>query len=125
MTIIAVENANIFDSEEVNAPSTIKFCASPGTVMSADSAEAANTDVIVDGTGCTLLPAFIDCHIDAAAVNTALQIFASFGIATVIDMVSRIPPPGSTSHPPPVSGSSSSACIFHASACQKHYCYSR
>ena len=88
MTILAVTNATLFEDDEARPSSTIRFEASPGAIMNDTSLE--DTDSIIDGTGCTLLPAFIDCHIDAAAVNSALQIFASFGIATVVDMVSGI-----------------------------------
>lgn len=87
MTIIAVTNAAIFDSDEAEPSSMLRFEGSPGDIMS--NAAVDDTDSVIDGTGCTLLPAFIDCHIDAAAVNSAPQIFASFGIATVIDMVSE------------------------------------
>ncbi|KAJ9138469.1 Amidohydrolase [Pleurostoma richardsiae] len=89
MTIIKVKNVAIFDSNQVTGPATMRFTASPGSILSQEELEKSeDPDIIIDGGGCTLLPAFIDANINIGAAETALQKFASYGIGTVLDMSS-------------------------------------
>ena len=90
MPIHGVSNACIFDGHEVKTSANVLFQASPGDIISIDS-EAIDGDSVqsvIDGTGCTLLPAFIDANINTAVFNQDLHTFASYGIATVLDMSS-------------------------------------
>ncbi|KAJ3542275.1 hypothetical protein NM208_g4187 [Fusarium decemcellulare] len=90
MSTHAISNATIFDGRKINAPVNISFHASPGDIISieAEARDLASFDTVIDGAGCTLLPAFIDANIDTAAAGTDLPTFASYGIGTVLDMSS-------------------------------------
>ncbi|KAJ9129800.1 Amidohydrolase [Pleurostoma richardsiae] len=89
MTIVRVKNVEVIGSNQVTGPDTVLFTASPGNILSEEmEVGSEQPDVIIDGQGCTLLPAFIDANIDIGAAESALQEFASFGIGTVVDMSS-------------------------------------
>ncbi|KAI5460641.1 hypothetical protein BGZ63DRAFT_488630 [Mariannaea sp. PMI_226] len=99
MTLITIRYVSIFDGKDVLRPATVVFSASPGEIISAEvdgdanpeEHEPADFDTVIEGTGCTLLPALIDSFINTSAAETDLQIFASFGISTVLDMCSTTP----------------------------------
>lgn len=91
MPIAAVSNVAVFKGGQICQPSiNVIFHASPGDIISTE-AKAAEIELlyaVIDGTGCTLLPALIDSNIDTAAADRDLQMFASFVIAVVLDMSS-------------------------------------
>ncbi|CVL13260.1 uncharacterized protein FPRN_15206 [Fusarium proliferatum] len=90
MAIHTISNVPVFNGRKVDTPVNVTFRASPGDIISieAGTRDLASIDTIIDGSGCTLLPAFIDANVDTAATNTDLPIFASYGIGTVLDMSS-------------------------------------
>jgi imidazolonepropionase-like amidohydrolase len=90
MTIHTISNISIFNGRKVGTAINVTFRASPGDIISieAGTKDLASIDTVIDGRGCTLLPAFIDANVDTAATNTDLPIFASYGIGTVLDMSS-------------------------------------
>jgi hypothetical protein len=94
MAIFAFRHVSVYDGTDVAAPCTVIFSASPGEIISSrfdggdDPGESVHLDTVIEGTGCTLLPAPVDCFINTAAVDTDLQLFASFSISTVLDMYS-------------------------------------
>ncbi|GKU21303.1 amidohydrolase [Fusarium langsethiae] len=90
MTIHAISNIPIFNGRKIDTAVNITFQASPGDVISvtAEASEIASIDYVVDGRGCTLLPAFIDANIDTATTNADLPTFSAYGIGTVLDMSS-------------------------------------
>ncbi|KIL83631.1 hypothetical protein FAVG1_13152 [Fusarium avenaceum] len=90
MAIHTISNVPIFNGRKVGTAVNVTFRASPGDIISieAGAVELASIDTVIDGRGCTLLPAFIDANVDTAATNTDLPIFASYGIGTVLDMSS-------------------------------------
>ncbi|KAF5617131.1 amidohydrolase [Fusarium sp. NRRL 25303] len=90
MTIHAISNVVVFDGRKIDAAANITFRASPGDVTSVDAGatDLASIETVVDGRGCTLLPAFIDANVDTATTHTDLPLFSSYGIGTVLDMSS-------------------------------------
>ncbi len=88
MTRILLQNVSVFDGRTLRQPSQVLFQASPGNILHIDLADLEEADLVVDGSGCTLVSAFIDAKIDAGAAGAALEQFASFGIGTVIDLSS-------------------------------------
>ncbi|KAM5354935.1 hypothetical protein ACJ41O_001581 [Fusarium nematophilum] len=90
MTIHAISNVPIFNGRKIDAAANVTFRASPGDIISTEAGarDLASIDTVVDGTGCTLLPAFIDANVDTAATGTDLPLFASYGVGTVFDMSS-------------------------------------
>jgi imidazolonepropionase-like amidohydrolase len=90
MAIHTISNVPIFNGRKVETAVNVTFRASPGDIISieAGARDLASIDTVIDGRGCTLLPAFIDANVDTAATNTDLPIFASYGIGTVLDMSS-------------------------------------
>lgn len=85
MSITAITNVSVFDGHSLL----------PGlhTVLIADGkisfGEYMADMPVVDGTGCVLLPGFIDCHVHADN-EAALSQFLRFGITTVLDMGSPV-----------------------------------
>jgi imidazolonepropionase-like amidohydrolase len=90
MAIHTISNVPIFNGHKVKTAVNVTFRASPGDIISieAGARDLASIDTVINGRGCTLLPAFIDANVDTAATNTDLPIFASYGIGTVLDMSS-------------------------------------
>lgn len=94
MTIKSIRNVRFLDHDHITGPGSITFTASPGAIISTESGNNPDgeahfsLDTVIEGTGCTLLPAFFDANINTAAADKDLQIFATFGIATVVDMSS-------------------------------------
>ncbi|KAH6871982.1 putative hydrolase [Thelonectria olida] len=99
MAIITIRYVSVFNGKELLGPATVVFSASPGEIISAEvDGDAgleehvpADLDSIIEGAGCILLPALIDSFINTSAAETDLQVFASFGISTVLDMCSTTP----------------------------------
>ncbi|KAI5464491.1 putative hydrolase [Mariannaea sp. PMI_226] len=79
--LIRITNVGVFNDEDNSHPTDLCFQASPGNIVDTH-ADATET---IDGTGCTILPGFIDSKIDADSSPTALSDFASHGVTTVID----------------------------------------
>ncbi|KAM5528763.1 amidohydrolase [Fusarium oxysporum f. sp. phaseoli] len=90
MAIHTISNVPVFNGRKIDTAANVTFRASPGDIISieAGARDLASIDTVIDGRGCTLLPAFIDANVDTAATNTDLPIFASYGIGTVLDMSS-------------------------------------
>ena len=84
MPVITIENVGRLDSDIAGQRSKITFKASPGNILDTDL----DTTETMDGTGCTIIPGLIDSKIDADASVSSLQLFASHGITTVIDLSS-------------------------------------
>lgn len=76
----AINNVLVFGGENSSKPKTITI---DGTLIG--DAETGAADVVVDGSGGTLLPGFFDCHVHVDDVSH-LALFTSFGITTVCDM---------------------------------------
>ncbi|KAF7563316.1 hypothetical protein G7046_g819 [Stylonectria norvegica] len=90
MTICGVSNVSIFNGHEVTRPVNLVFQGSPGDIINTHAAhdDLSTLDTVIEGTGCTLLPAFVDANVNIAAAYTDLRMFAAFGVATVLDMCS-------------------------------------
>ncbi|KAI5459494.1 putative hydrolase [Mariannaea sp. PMI_226] len=79
--LIRVFNVGVFSGKSIDHPTELCFRASPGNIIETQ----ADAHEKVDGTGCTILPGFIDSKIDADCSFSALGEFASHGVTTVID----------------------------------------
>ncbi|UNI22360.1 hypothetical protein JDV02_008256 [Purpureocillium takamizusanense] len=84
MTIISITDVDLFDGVGIKHVRNQCFQASPGNVLEPRS----SPDVVIDGSGCTLMPGLIDCKVDIDACPMALPSFAACGVTTVIDLVS-------------------------------------
>ncbi|KFA81612.1 hypothetical protein S40288_11549 [Stachybotrys chartarum IBT 40288] len=85
MPTISITNVGVFNGRTVEAWPTFSFDISTGEIMSPQS----SADKTIDGTGCTLIPGFIDAKIDAGAAPWAFPKFAAAGVTTVIDTSSE------------------------------------
>ncbi|KAK2053754.1 hypothetical protein LY76DRAFT_597568 [Colletotrichum caudatum] len=87
MTKICIKNVAVFDSEAILKPGNVIFTRSAGNVQNymADDSDAETSDFVVDGRGCLLLPGLIDVCVNIKGANAALDVFASYGVTTVID----------------------------------------
>ncbi|KAH6654361.1 hydrolase [Truncatella angustata] len=81
MSRTAITNVLVFDGETVSGPRTIVI---DGAHIS-DGTGSEGADIIVDGSGCTLLPGLIDCHVHIDNVKQ-LAVCANYGVTTVCDM---------------------------------------
>ncbi|KXH52961.1 amidohydrolase [Colletotrichum nymphaeae SA-01] len=54
-----------------------------------DASQFENPDHVIDGRGCTLIPGLIDAYVNIKGIDTALDIFASHGVTSVIDLSSN------------------------------------
>ncbi|KAF3003355.1 hypothetical protein E8E14_003233 [Neopestalotiopsis sp. 37M] len=81
MARVAIENALIFDGLDISGPRTVII---EGSQISHDI-KATEEDTVIDGSGCTLLPGLIDCHVHVDSPEQ-LASFAGYGITTVCDM---------------------------------------
>ncbi|KAI1867080.1 hypothetical protein JX265_007656 [Neoarthrinium moseri] len=77
-----IKNALVFDGENINEPRTVII---DGPQIVEDEEGGSNADTVIDGTGCTLLPGLIDCHVHIDSVEQ-LASCASYGVTTVCDM---------------------------------------
>ena len=82
MPAFTIQNVDVFNGVSgLDRNSKQSFQGSPGNILP----EHANTDVIIDGSGCTLMPGLIDCKQDIDSSLGALSACAISGITTVID----------------------------------------
>jgi len=84
MPVISIQNANMFSedgNERLHHDKPFKFVASPGNILGSNAA----ADIVIDGSGYTLIPGLIDCKIDADASPSSLLKFVAAGVTTVID----------------------------------------
>jgi imidazolonepropionase-like amidohydrolase len=79
MAKVAITNVLVFDGEAVMGPKTVAI---DGTVIQSDPTGATTT---IDGTGCMVLPGFIDCHVHIGDKED-LKTCAKFGVTTVCDL---------------------------------------
>ncbi|KAJ0364476.1 hypothetical protein COL26b_012504 [Colletotrichum chrysophilum] len=92
MTKIVIQNVRVFDSEAILEPSDVVITRSAGEIqnyLGDDSEAVENSDVFVDGQGCTLIPGLIDAYANIRGANADLGAFASHGVTTVIDQSSN------------------------------------
>ncbi|MCL2492957.1 MAG: amidohydrolase family protein, partial [Clostridiales bacterium] len=83
MAAIEIRNVKIFDGTEVTNQS--KVVMEDGVISGKDAGE-----LVVDGTGCTLLPGLIDSHIHLYGREN-LKEMARYGVTTAMDMGTRSP----------------------------------
>ena len=82
-TPVAVVGARVFDGDAVLEQATVLF--RDGEIQAVGETVALPEDVeLVDGTGKTLLPGLIDCHVHT--FGPSLQHALNFGVTTVLDM---------------------------------------
>ncbi|KAI1460831.1 putative hydrolase [Annulohypoxylon moriforme] len=80
-----IKHVRIFDGESIRGPRTAVIEGSRiGDDALADDPDPSAVEV-VNGTGCTLLPGLIDCHVHILD-ETQLAACASYGVTTVCDM---------------------------------------
>ncbi|KAI0845734.1 putative hydrolase [Daldinia vernicosa] len=85
--VTIIKHVRVFDGETVTGPKSVVIEGSRiGDDALADDPDPSGT-VVVDGTGCTLLPGLIDCHVHIRD-EAQLASCASFGVTTVCDMAS-------------------------------------
>ncbi|OTB04303.1 hypothetical protein M426DRAFT_156043 [Hypoxylon sp. CI-4A] len=83
--ITIIKNVRVFDGDAVSGPKTVVIEGSRiGDDVLADGADS-STAIVVDGTGRTLLPGLIDCHVHIGD-EAQLAACASYGVTTVCDM---------------------------------------
>lgn len=88
MTKTVIKNVMVFDGTKRKGPETISITGSLIVQNSADDHNNAPNDKItttIDGTGCTLLPGLIDCHVHVDKPEQ-LHDCARFGVTSVCDM---------------------------------------
>jgi imidazolonepropionase-like amidohydrolase len=89
MTLTAVHGVGIFTGQNTTKNKTVTFEGSPGNITSIEGGPGwEQSDEVIDGTGCTLVPGMIDAEVDTAASSSSLETLASYGISTAIDMSS-------------------------------------
>ena len=81
MVKTAIRNANIFNGTDILGSGTVVF--EDGLIT-----DKTRGDIIIDGTGCTLLPGLIDSHIHLDSLLD-LEAAAQCGVTTMLDMASR------------------------------------
>ncbi|KAF3070455.1 hypothetical protein GL218_00158 [Daldinia childiae] len=85
--VTIIKHVRVFDGETVAGPKSVVIEGSHiGDDALADDPDPSGT-VVVDGTGCTLLPGLIDCHVHIRD-EAQLASCASFGVTAVCDMAS-------------------------------------
>ncbi|KAH8882259.1 amidohydrolase [Thozetella sp. PMI_491] len=78
MTKIAIQNVLVFDGLAVTGPQTVVI---DGATIQSDPTDA----TAIDGTGCMLLPGFIDSHVHITSEDD-LKSCAKYGVTTVCDL---------------------------------------
>ncbi|KAF4784660.1 putative amidohydrolase [Colletotrichum scovillei] len=91
MTRVLIKNVCVFDGDVIQNTGNILFTRSAGNIQDPmiDDSQFENPDHVIDGRGCTLIPGLIDAYVNIKGINTALDIFASHGVTTVIDLSSN------------------------------------
>lgn len=74
----AIINVRVFDGKGLSAPKTVVF--ENGLIS-----DKKTGDTVIDGSGCTLLPGFIDSHIHLDHIDNLKQA-AQNGVTTMLDM---------------------------------------
>jgi Amidohydrolase family len=109
MVITIVEKVKLFDGGSFHASSTVRFDSESGIIFSVTydttgvpvinvGDGVGNDDIIIDGTGHTLIPGLIEGHMHAYGINmpggktttSGLQTALKCGITTVCDMHSDL-----------------------------------
>lgn len=87
MARVTITNVAIFDGHELQpAPQTVVIEDGEITYPTSDSDPSlGDSNRTIDGTGCTLLPGLIDCHVHADH-EAALAKFPPYGVTTTLDM---------------------------------------
>src|SRR6218665_4004491 len=80
MSRTAITGVRVFDGEALSAPTTVVI--EDGVIVAGTATEGAE---VVDGTGATLLPGFIDTHAHPRT-RAQLEAAADAGITTMLDM---------------------------------------
>ena len=78
MSTTAITNVRVFNGENLTEPNTI-------VIENGVISEKTTGDIIVDGSGCTLLPGLIDSHIHLDDIDNLKQA-AKYGVTTMLDM---------------------------------------
>ncbi|KAI1107312.1 putative hydrolase [Jackrogersella minutella] len=83
--VTIIKHVRVFDGEEMHGPKTVVIEGSRiGEDALADDPDPSAV-AVVDGSGCTLLPGLIDCHVHILD-EAQLAACASYGVTTVCDM---------------------------------------
>ncbi|KAI1418163.1 putative hydrolase [Hypoxylon sp. FL1857] len=83
--VTIIKHVRVFDGEAISGPKTVVIEGSSiGDDALADDPDPSAT-AMVDGTGCTLLPGLIDCHVHIRD-EAQLAACATYGVTTVCDM---------------------------------------
>lgn len=77
-----IKNVLVFDGEQLSGPSAVVI---DGAKIGDPEAIPDNPTIIIDGTGCTLLPGLFDCHVHVDQPEQ-LADCAAYGVTTVCDM---------------------------------------
>jgi dihydroorotase-like cyclic amidohydrolase len=97
MGVTIIHSVLLFDGTTTRENATVVFDSESGTIISVDRTPASQSSpeaVVIDGTGCTLLPGFIDSHIHCDEISLPpgadstdiLRAPLRCGITTVCDM---------------------------------------
>ena len=88
MAKVVITNATVFDGHSLQEKMAVKI--ESGLISSIDSSVDTSNATIIDGTGQTLLPGFIDAHVhltnDAEIAASLLAQLAKAGVTTALDM---------------------------------------
>ncbi|OTA96742.1 hypothetical protein M434DRAFT_392682 [Hypoxylon sp. CO27-5] len=85
-----IKHVRVFDGQDVSGPKTVVIEGSRiGDDALADDPDP-SAAIVVDGTGCTLLPGLIDCHVHIRD-EAQLAACATYGVTTVCDMACMPP----------------------------------
>ncbi|OTA53433.1 hydrolase [Hypoxylon sp. EC38] len=85
-----IKHVRVFDGEAISGPKTVVIEGSRiGDDALADDPDP-SAAIVVDGTGCTLLPGLIDCHVHIRD-EAQLAACATYGVTTVCDMACMPP----------------------------------
>ncbi|KAI0124601.1 putative hydrolase [Hypoxylon sp. NC0597] len=85
-----IKHVRVFDGQAISGPKTVVIEGSSiGDDALADDPDP-SAAVVVDGTGCTLLPGLIDCHVHIRD-EAQLAACATYGVTTVCDMACMPP----------------------------------
>ncbi|KAI0596042.1 hydrolase [Biscogniauxia sp. FL1348] len=91
MTKTIIRNVLVFDGEDMSGPKTVVIDGPQIASIDDDDDDDEQHDVasddatVIDGTGCTLLPGLIDCHVHMRD-EAQLASCARFGVTAVCDM---------------------------------------
>ncbi|GAA1957424.1 amidohydrolase family protein [Amycolatopsis minnesotensis] len=80
--VVRIENATVFDGERVLGTVTVDIAG--GLLL--PPGHGAEPSTVVDGTGRTLLPGFVDAHTHVCHAGENLALALSFGVTTELDM---------------------------------------